>query len=142
MGDATKQRQPIPPECERVSAAIVDAALTVHRALGPGLLESTYETCLTHELRKRGFSVRTQVALPIQYDDMRIESAYRIDMLVDELVIVENKAVEALERVHKAQLLTYLKLSKLRLGLLINFNEVLLRTGVRRFVNSSATAES
>jgi GxxExxY protein len=110
----------------------VDAGLKVHKALGPGLLESAYEHCLAYELGARGFAVRRQVALPITYEGQTLDAGYRVDLLVADAVIVEVKAVDALTRVHQAQILTYLKLSRLRLGLLMNFNVELFRQGVRR----------
>jgi GxxExxY protein len=118
-----------------VSGQIVDAAMKVHTALGPGLLESAYEGCLLHELRKRGLRVEKQVALPVVYDGVQIDVGYRIDLLVEDLVIVELKSVEALAPIHEAQLLTYLKLSDKRLGLLINFNVLHVKDGVKRRVN-------
>lgn len=119
---------------EEAARQIVDAGLKIHRALGPGLLESAYEHCLAHELGARGLPVRKQVSLPILYEGQRLEAGFRIDLLVDERVIVEVKAVDALTPVHKAQILTYLKLSGLRLGLLINFNVGLFREGLKRIV--------
>lgn len=118
-----------------IASAIVDSSLTVHKRLGPGLLESVYELCLFHELTKRSISVERQVGFPIQYDDLKIESGLRIDLLVDNLVIVEIKAVEKLAPVHQAQLLTYLKLTDKKLGLLINFNVPLIKDGIKRMVN-------
>jgi len=118
-----------------VSGTIVDAALRVHRALGPGLLESAYEACLVHELVKRGCAVRTQVGLPVEYDGVKLDVGYRLDPLVEEQVIVEIKAVEALRPVHEAQLLSYLKLSGKRLGLLLNFNVSLMKDGIKRVVS-------
>ncbi|MBW8816562.1 MAG: GxxExxY protein [Caulobacterales bacterium] len=124
----------MPPEVDHVGRSIVDAAIKVHRLLGPGLLESTYEHCLAHELHQRGLPVDRQLALPIEFDGLRLDAGYRLDLVVAETVIVEVKAVEALSRLHEAQLLTYLKLSGLRLGYLMNFNSVQLRHGLRRFV--------
>jgi len=115
---------------------VVDGAIRVHSALGPGLLESAYEACLAHELRKRGLGVRTQVPLPIVYDGVRIDLGYRIDLLVDDAVVVELKAVTRLHPIHEAQLLSYLKLSGHRVGLLINFHSLHLRDGIRRMVNN------
>jgi GxxExxY protein len=115
-----------------VARSIVDAGLKVHKALGPGLLESAYERCLAYELSARGLSVRRQVALPITYEGQTLDAGYRVDLLVADAVIVEIKAVDALTRVHQAQILTYLKLSRLRLGLLMNFNVDLFKQGVRR----------
>lgn len=118
------------------SEAVIGAAIRVHSVLGPGLLESTYEVCLAEELRQRGHDVRTQVAVPVVYRGLEVPNGYRIDLLVDEQVVVEVKAVEAIAAVHKAQLLTYLKLSGYPIGLLINFLGTRLRDGIRRMVNS------
>ena len=123
---------PIGAELDRIAAAIVDSGLKVHRTLGPGLLETVYEQCLAHELSERGLAVRRQVPVPITYGRLKLDAAYRLDMLVEGTVIVEVKAVEALTTTHHAQLLTYLKLSDLRLGLLINFNVPLFKQGVKR----------
>ncbi len=111
--------------------------MKVHSALGPGLLESAYEACLMHELRKAGLRAESQVALPVVYDGVRIDLGYRLDLLVDDLVIVELKAVDAITDVHKAQLISYLKLSGKNVGLLMNFNVAHLRDGIRRFVNGT-----
>jgi GxxExxY protein len=119
-----------------VSGQVVDAAMKVHTALGPGLLESAYEGCLAYELRKRGLKVGTQVGLPVVYEGVNIEVGYRIDLLVEDLVIVELKAVDKVAPIHEAQLLTYLKLSGKRLGLLINFNVVHLKDGLKRMVRN------
>jgi GxxExxY protein len=118
-----------------ITESIIGSAIKVHRVLGPGLLESTYEVCLAHELSKQGIAVRTQAALPVVYDGLRLDAGYKIDMLVGDQVIVELKAVERLMPIHEAQLLSYLKLSGKRLGLLINFNVKLLRDGIRRLAN-------
>lgn len=120
-----------------VSRIIVDAAMKVHSALGPGLLESAYEVCLAHELRKAGLHVQTQVALPIVYDGVRVDAGYRIDLLVHDLVLVELKCVEAITEVHKAQVISYLKLSGKNLGLIINFKVAHLKDGIRRFVHGT-----
>jgi len=109
--------------------------MAVHTVLGPGLLESTYEACLAFELQNRGVSVRAQVPLPVVYQGQRLEIGYRIDLLIAENVIVEVKAIEAIASVHRAQLLSYLKLSDRRLGLLLNFNVVHMRDGIIRMVN-------
>ena len=122
-------------DLNQVSGAIVDAAMKVHSALGAGLLEGVYETCLAHELQKRGFEVKTQVALPVFYDGIKLDAGYRIDLLVENTVIVELKAVEQILPLHHAQLLSYLKLSNKKLGLLINFNVAHLRNGIKRIVN-------
>jgi GxxExxY protein len=119
---------------DEVTEAVIGAAIAVHRVLGPGLLESTYEACLAHELAKRGFSVERQKALPVIYDGVLLDCGYRIDLLVEGCVI-ELKAVEQILQIHQAQLLSYLKLSDLRVGLIINFNVMVLKDGVRRIVN-------
>lgn len=111
---------------------IVDAAFAVHSALGPGLLESVYEICLVHELGKRGLKNERQVSLPVVYDGVRLDGGLRLDLVVEGAVVVELKAVDALTDVHIAQVLTYLKLSGHRLGLLINFNVARIKDGIRR----------
>jgi GxxExxY protein len=118
-----------------VSGHVVDAAMKVHSTLGPGLLERPYQICTAHELRKRGLRVRCQLALPIAYEDLYIEVGYRVDMLVEEQVIVELKAVAKILPIHEAQLLSYLKLSRQRVGLLINFHVPRLRDGIKRMVS-------
>jgi len=130
--DTKTPRHPIPERTDEVAKEVVDAAFAVHSRLGPGLLESVYEVCLAHELKKRGLKVERQVTLPVVYDEVRLEAGLRIDLLVGDCVLVELKAVEALLPVHKAQVLTYLKLTGFRLGLLINFNVPLIRDGVTR----------
>jgi len=129
-----EQRRPIPEEVERIAKAVLDAAFAVHKALGPGLLESVYEICLCHELAKRAVPFRSQVALPIIYDGVRLDAGLRLDLLVAECVIVELKAVEKSNPLFEAQLLTYLKLTGHRLGLLLNFNVPLLKDGIKRLV--------
>jgi GxxExxY protein len=124
----------LPEAVEEIGRDIVDACLTVHRALGPGLLESAYEICLAHELERRGHTVVRQLALPVVFQDIRLEAGYRIDLLVDDLVIIEVKAVEKLAPVYEAQLLTYLRLSSRRLGFLLNFNVPLMKQGIHRRV--------
>jgi len=126
--------EPVPPEVDRAAQQTVDAALKVHRALGPGLIESVYESCLAHELRKRGIEVETQVDLPVVYDGITLDAAYRLDLLVHRCLVVELKAVDALTGLHEAQLLTYLRLTGYRLGLLINFNVPILKKGIKRIV--------
>jgi GxxExxY protein len=116
-----------------ITGQIIGAAIEVHRHLGPGLLESAYETCLAYELTQRGLHVQRQKALPIVYKQINLEQGYRIDLLVENLVIVELKVVEALTTVHEAQLLSYLKFSGCPVGLLINFNVQLLKDGIKRF---------
>ena len=129
-------REPLASDLNLISGEIVDAALQVHSQLGPGLLESAYEACLAFERRSRGFQVVSQVHLPIEYKGVRIDAGYRIDLIVNDAVIVELKCVDALLPIHKAQLLSYLKLSEKKLGLLINFNVTLLKQGVVRLVNA------
>lgn len=125
---------PIPPEVEKVGKAVLDAAFKVHTALGPGLLESVYETTLAYEIQKGGLLVETQVAMPLVYDNTKLESGLRLDMLVEKCVIVELKSVEKMNPVYEAQLMTYLRLSNVRLGLLINFNVPHLKEGIKRMV--------
>jgi GxxExxY protein len=122
-------------EEDRLSKFILDAAFRVHSAVGPGLLESAYEACLAYELRSAGLTVLTQVPLPLIYKEVRLDVGYRLDLLVDELVVVEIKSVESLVAIHQAQLMSYLKLSGKKLGLLINFNVARLRDGIKRIVN-------
>jgi GxxExxY protein len=129
-----RQFEPIPERTEAVAHAVVEAAYRVHSALGPGLLESVYETCLCHELRKHEVPFKAQLTLPVIYDGIALDAGLRLDLLVEELVIVELKAIEKTLPVHEAQLLTYLKLSKKRLGLLINLNVPLIRDGIKRVV--------
>jgi GxxExxY protein len=124
-------------EHDRVAREIVDSAFAVHSALGPGLLESVYEQCLTHELGTRRLAVERQVAVPVIYRGVRIEAGFRMDLLVESMIAVEIKAVEKVLPVHEAQLLTYLKLSGQSLGILINFNVPRIKDGIRRIVLSS-----
>ena len=119
---------------ESIASAIVDSAYKIHRALGPGLLESVYEACLSHELRLRGLRVETQVVVPIEYEGLLIEGALRLDLLVSDSVVVELKAVEKMIPLYDAQVLSYLRLMKKRLGLLINFNVPLIKEGIRRII--------
>ena len=123
-------------DIEEVGRNVVDAAIKVHRALGPGLLESAYQKCLTYELSKRGLRAECEVVLPIVYDGQQIDAGYRIDVLVEDCVIIENKTVESLLPIHKAQLLTYLKLRDCRLGFLLNWNTPLMKHGIKRMVNN------
>lgn len=125
---------PIPPETEKVGKLVLDSAYKVHTALGPGLLESVYESCLAFEVRQSGSIVETQVPFPIVYRDLRIESGLRLDLLVDKCVIVEVKSVDSFNQVYEAQLLTYLRLTGVRLGFLINFNVLRLKEGIKRLV--------
>lgn len=123
------------PQLEAIGADVVDAAMKVHTALGPGLLESVYEVCLAHELTERRRSVERQRAVPVTYGPNRLEAGFRIDLLVNGLVVVEVKAVEKLVQVHVAQVITYLKLGGYQLGYLLNFDVVHMRDGVKRLVN-------
>jgi GxxExxY protein len=125
----------IPQRTEEVTKMVLDAAFKVHTSLGPGLLESVYETCLAYELKANGLMVETQITLPLVYEGMNIDSGFRLDLLVDKCVIVVIKAVGNMIPLYQAQLLTYLKLTKTRVGLLINFNTIHLRDGVTRLVN-------
>jgi GxxExxY protein len=118
-----------------VSFKIIGAAIEVHKQLGPGLLESSYEHCLAYELKQQVMDVKQQVLLPIIYKDIKLDAGYRIDLFVENRVIVEIKAVDALADIYTAQLLTYLKLKDIKLGLLINFNTVVLKDGVKRILN-------
>jgi GxxExxY protein len=123
------------PRINGITGAVISAAIKVHSQLGPGLLESAYEACLAHELRRKGWEIAQQVALPVIYDGERIELGYRIDLIVENLVVVEIKCVEAVNPVHQAQLLSYIRLSGRNVGLLINFHVAHLRDGIRRMVD-------
>jgi len=125
---------PIPDATEQAAKYVVDAAFWVHTTLGPGLLESVYEACLTHELETKRIPFARQVSLPVHYGGMTLDAGLRLDLLVADSIIVEIKATESILPVHEAQLLTYLKLTQNRLGLLINFNVPLLKNGIRRRV--------
>lgn len=118
-----------------ISSVVIGAAIEVHKQLGPGLLESTYETCLEHELSLKGLNVKRQIALPVVYKNVKLNAGYRIDLLVENKVILEIKSVDRLADIHTAQLLTYLKLKDLKLGLLMNFNSVKLTDGLKRVIN-------
>jgi GxxExxY protein len=126
--------EPLSAEEERIASSIVHSSLLVHKALGPGLLESAYEICLAHELRKAGFTIRRQDPVPLVYDNLRFEEAFRFDLLVHERVLCEIKSVDEVHPVCLAQLLTYLKLMNLRLGFLINFNVPLIKDGIQRVI--------
>ncbi len=132
MGDALMNEAQ---ELNKTSEAIIGAAIEVHRQLGPGLRESTYEACLVHELATNGYKVEQQKPIPVKYKDVTLDCGYRLDLLVEDSVVVELKAIDALLPIHEAQLLNYWKLANLRLGLLINFNVKLLRHGIKRLVN-------
>lgn len=131
--DAEKEEELVDAR-DAVTGVIIDSGLKVHRTLGPGLMESAYEQCLAYELGRRGVTARRQIALPIVYDGVRLDAGYRLDMVVEDTVTVEIKAVDAVTALHEAQLMTYLKLSAMRVGLLINFNVLLFKNGVKRFV--------
>lgn len=119
-----------------LSKVVYDAALKVHQNLGPGLLERTYEECLFYELSKSGFRIEKQKPVPLVYENVKLSVGYRIDLMIENKVIIEIKAVDVLNDIHLAQLLTYLKLSNCKLGLLINFNVTLIKNGIRRVVNN------
>ncbi|HKG47038.1 MAG TPA: GxxExxY protein [Pyrinomonadaceae bacterium] len=121
-----------------IATVILDAAFKIHRTLGPGLLESVYQATLDFELQKRGLRVVQQVGLPVYYEEIKLELGFRVDLIVADKVIIEIKSVEALAPVHRKQLLTYLRLMKLRLGLLLNFNVELMKNGIQRVVNGLA----
>ncbi len=122
-------------EVERLATAVVDAAFSVHMELGPGLLENAYEACLSHELRLRGVKHQLQLPVPLDYKGIRVEIGYRADVVVEEKLLIELKSVDQLLPVHTAQVITYLRLKKFPLGLLINFNEVLIKHGIHRILN-------
>jgi len=119
-----------------ISKIIFDCALKVHKSLGPGLLESAYEECLFYELKKTGLKIVKQKPLPLIYEEVKLEIGYRVDIIVENKVIVEIKSVDALNDIHLAQVLTYLKLSNCKLGMLINFNVTLIKNGIKRVVNN------
>lgn len=123
-------------EIEEVARTIVDAAVKVHKTLGPGLLESAYQKCLTYELSKRGLHVDCEVPLPIYYDGLKIDVGYRVDMIVENCILIENKTVDQPAPIHEAQLLTYLKLGDYNLGFLLNWNSTLIKYGIKRIVNN------
>lgn len=118
-----------------LSGIVIGSAIRVHSALGPGLLESAYQAALTYELRSQGWEVQSQVILPVKYDGKQIDNGYRIDLLIEKRLIIEIKSVDQIAPIHQAQVLTYLRLSGLKLALLINFNSLLLKDGIRRFIN-------
>ena len=122
-------------ELNDISGKIIELAINVHRELGPGMLEGAYEACLQFELARSGLKSETQLKLPIIYQGLKLDAGYRIDMLVEDSVIVELKSIERVMPIHEAQLLSYLRMSNLKLGLLLNFNQKLLRDGIRRVVN-------
>jgi GxxExxY protein len=124
-------------DLNKITDAVIGAAIDVHKALGPGLLELAYQACLVYELMIRGHQVEQQKPLPIIYKNVNLDCGYRMDLVVDEKVVVELKSVESITPVHEAQILSYLRLSGMKIGLLINFNQRLLKNGLRRFVNGS-----
>ncbi len=126
--------EPLPSGINIITKQVVDASFHVHKTLGPGLLESVYEVCLAYELSQRNLKFKTQVAVPVTYNDVQLDVGFRLDMLVEDRVILELKAVEHILPLHEAQLLTYLKLTNLRLGLLINFNVPLIKDGIKRII--------
>lgn len=125
----------ISPDLEKLATVSVDAAFAVHRELGPGLLESAYQTCFTHELNLRGVPYQKELPVPLNYKGIRIDVGFRADVVVDQKLLIELKPIEQLLPVHKAQVITYLKLMHLPLGLMINFNEVLIKNGIHRVLN-------
>jgi len=120
---------------EELGNSVIGAAIRVHRVLGPGLLESAYQKCLEYELRKTGLRVDCELMLPVQYETVRIDAGYRIDMLIEEMIIIENKTVERILPIHEAQLLTYLKMKGCAIGYLFNWNVPVLKDGIKRMVN-------
>ena len=123
-------------ELNRLSSVVIGCAIEVHKVLGPGLLESAYQQCLAWELRRQGLSVKEQVPVPIRYKELEVSNAYRLDILIEDELIVELKAAGKIEPVHVAQMLTYLKVSGLRLGLLLNFNVEVMKKGIKRVVSN------
>ncbi|MBG0779241.1 MAG: GxxExxY protein [Desulfotignum balticum] len=121
-------------EFDELSNRVIGCALEVHRELGPGLLESTYEQCLAHELQRNGIRFKLQYPLPVDYKGVRLDCGYRIDMLIENTLLVELKSVDTLKKIHEAQLLTYMKLADIKTGLLLNFNVRMLKDGIKRFV--------
>ncbi len=135
MNTQTRIFKPIPDRLNEISGAIVDSALTIHRYFGPGLLESIYEECLIIELEDRGFKVESQVTLPVDYKEHRLKKGLKLDIIVEKSVIVEIKSVDQILSIHELQLLTYLKVTNCRLGLIINFNAKLIKDGIKRIVH-------
>ncbi len=120
---------------EKIATSIVHSAIKIHKALGPGLLESVYQKCLSYELRKSGLEVDCELPLPVAYESVKLDTGFRIDMVVQHTVIIENKTVEKMLPIHEAQLLTYLKLADIKLGFLLNWNVVLMKDGIKRMAN-------
>jgi GxxExxY protein len=127
----------IPVDLESLSYKIIGLAIEVHRQLGPGLLESAYQQCLYYEIKKAGLKVEKEITLPIIYKDIKLDQGYRIDLLIEDSLVIELKTVESFTSVHFAQILTYLKLGNYPLGLLINYNSKILRNNIKRFINST-----
>ena len=125
-----------------IATQVVESSLNIHRALGPGLLESTYQECMFYEIQKKGLHVEKDKPLPLTYEGIELDAGYKIDLLVENKFIIEIKSVEALNEVHLAQILTYLKFSNCKLGLLINFNVALIKHGIKRVANSSRKTEN
>ncbi len=123
-------------DLELIGKAIVNSAIKVHRTLGPGLLETVYQRCLTYELEKSDFQVKCETHLPVKYEEIQIDAGLRADMIVNDAVIIENKTVDKIAPIHEAQLLTYLKITNLKLGFLLNWNVPLMKDGIRRMVNN------
>ncbi len=121
-------------EFDQLSKQVIGLAIEVHRELGPGLLESTYEKCLTYELKTHNIKCETQLALPVKYKEIDLDCGYRVDLMVEQRLIVELKSVSSLQQIHEAQLLTYMKLAHIKIGLLVNFNTRLLKNGIKRLV--------
>jgi GxxExxY protein len=135
------KRVHVPSDVEQLATAVVDSAFAVHQELGPGLLESAYEACLSHELRLRHVNHELQLPVPLNYKGIRIEVGYRADVVVEEKLLVELKTVDQLLPIHTAQVVTYLRLKRFPLGLLINFNEVLIKHGIHRVLNVPRSPE-
>jgi GxxExxY protein len=131
---SSKEGAEVKQSINEITEKIIGAAIAVHKELGPGLLESAYEACLVYELVQNGLKVESQKSLPVSYRGIKVDCGYRIDLLVEDQIILELKSIEKIEPIHEAQLLSYLKLSGFKIGLLINFNVRLLRNGIRRFV--------
>ena len=132
--DIVNHFERIDPETEKMAGEVVDAAYKIHRTFGPGLLESAYEACMVFEVKKRGFKAESQVPVPLIYEGIKLDVGFRIDLLVEVKLIVELKAVEALLPIHEAQVITYLKVTQRRLGLLLNFNVPLIKDGIQRVI--------
>lgn len=128
----------IPTDLESLSYKIIGLAIEVHRQLGPGLLESAYQECLYYEIKKAGLKVEKEITLPITYKEIKLDQGYRIDLLIEDKLVIELKTVESFTSVHFAQILTYLKLGKYPLGLLINYNSKILKNNIKRFINSNS----